>query len=61
MSKITFYSGERKKYRRGIDYDNSRDYSEEIDKAVKAGDENLAARLEDERNRKIDESDYESM
>lgn len=54
MSKITFYSGERKKYRRGIDYNNERDYSEEIDRAVKAGDENLAARLEDERNRKID-------
>lgn len=54
MSKITFYNGERKKYKRGIDYDFEKDYSTEIKKAEDAGDENLAAKLEDERNKKID-------
>lgn len=54
MSKITFYNGERKKYKRGIDYDYEKDYSEEIKKAEQTGDESLAARLEEERNKKID-------
>lgn len=43
-----------KKYKNGIDYDKNRDYSAEMEKAKKDGDTSLLAKLEDERNKKIE-------
>ncbi len=43
-----------KKYRNGIDYDKERDYSLEMEKAKKEGNTALLAKLEDERNKKIE-------
>ena len=44
----------RRTYKNGVDYDKDIDYSKEMEKAALAGDMARLAKLEEERNKKID-------
>jgi len=51
---LSIFKFKKNQYKNGVDYDKTRDYSEEMLEAKKNGDTELLARLEDERNKKIE-------